>query len=209
MNDKNQQQSTHYIHRTSYTAQERMVGVFVLSAIAVLLFLLFSTIKSQNIFEESFVIYGKLNSAEGLSAETIVQISGIEVGKVSVIDITDDNRIMLTMQIYNRFHKLLRTDSKVRVSSLNSTIIGKSIIGITAGSPDMAMLQAGAILDIQESGSVEEVIAEVKVILDVINEMVHEVSGVVSAVDAEKIALTIDSFSQLAANAEIFSQCLN
>jgi len=186
-----------------------MVGVFVLSAIAVLVFLLFSTIKSQNIFEEYFVIYGKLNSAEGLSTETIVQVSGIEVGKVSAVEITDDNHIMLTMHVYNRFHKLLRTDSKVKVSSLNATIIGKSIIGITAGSPDNPLLQAGAVLNVQESGSVEDVIAEAKKILAVINKMIYEVSGVISVVDAEKIASTIDSFDQVAENIKLFSQRMN
>jgi phospholipid/cholesterol/gamma-HCH transport system substrate-binding protein len=209
MNDKSKHHSTHYIHRTSYTAQERMVGVFVLSAIAVLVFLLFSTIKSQNIFEEYLVIYGKLNSAEGLSTETIVQISGIEVGKVSAVEITDDNHIMLTMHIYNRFHKLLRSDSKVKVSSLNATIIGKSIIGITAGSHDKPKLAAGSVLDVQESGSVEDVISEAKVILDVINKMVYQVSDVISAVDAEKIASTIDSFEKVAANVKVISDDLN
>lgn len=209
MDRRKSHHSTHYIHRTSYTAQERMVGVFVLSAIAVLVFLLFSTIKSQNIFEEYFVIYGKLNSAEGLSTETIVQVSGIEVGKVSAVEITDDNHIMLTMHVYNRFHKLLRTDSKVKVSSLNATIIGKSIIGITAGSPDNPLLQAGAVLNVQESGSVEDVIAEAKKILAVINKMIYEVSGVISVVDAEKIASTIDSFDQVAENIKLFSQRMN
>jgi len=209
MDRRKQHHSTHYIHRITYTTQERMVGVFVLSAIAVLVFLLFSTIKSQNLFEEYFVIYGKLNSAEGLSTETIVQVSGIEVGKVSDIEITDDNHIMLTMHIYNRYHKLLRTDSRVKVSSLNATIIGKSIIGITAGSPDKPLLQADAVLDVQESGSVEDVISEAKKILAVINKMIYEVSGVISAVDAGKISSTIDSFDQMAENIKIFSQRMN
>ena len=156
MNDKKTHHLTHYIHRTSYTSQERMVGVFVLSAIAVLVFLLFSTIKSQNIFEDYFVIYGKLKSAEGLSTETIVQISGIEVGKVAAVDITDDNHIMLTMNIFNRYQRLLRSDSKVKVGGLSSTIIGKSIIVITAGSSDKGLLKAGEVLDVLESSSVED-----------------------------------------------------
>ena len=196
MNDKNSRHLTHYIHRTSYTAQERMVGVFVLSAIAVLVFLLFSTIKSQNIFGDYFVIYGKLKSAEGLSTETIVQVSGIEVGKVSAIDITDDNHIMLTMQVFKRFQKLLRQDSKVKVGGLSSTIIGKSIIVITAGSHDKDLLQGGAVLDVVQSSSVEDVISEATAILGVIKKMIHELSGVVSSVDPQQIAATVNSFAE-------------
>jgi len=180
--------------------------VFVLSAIAVLVFLLFSSIKSQNIFEDYFTIYGKLQSAEGLSTETIVQVSGIEVGKVSAIEITDDNHIMLTMRVFERFHRLLRTDSRVKVSSLNATIIGKSIIEITAGSHDKDMLKAGAMLDIQESTSVDDVIAEATIMLEAVKKVVHDVSNVVAAVDSDKISSTIDSFNQIAANINLLSR---
>jgi len=186
-----------------------MVGVFVLSAIAVLVFLLFSSIKSQNIFEDYFTIYGKLQSAEGLSTETIVQVSGIEVGKVSAIEITDDNHIMLTMHVFERFHRLLRTDSRVKVSSLNATIIGKSIIEITAGSHDQDMLQAGAILNIQESNSVDDVIAEATIMLEAVKKVVHDVSNVVSAVDADKVASIVDSFNKMAINIDLLSQRIN
>jgi len=110
------------------------------------------------------------------------------------------------MHIYTRFHKLLRTDSRVKVSGLNATIIGKSIIEITAGSHDKDMLQTGAILDVQESASVEDVIAEATLILNVIKTMILDVSNVISAVDAEKIASTVDSFNQMAANIKLYSQ---
>ena len=209
MKDNKKHNSTHYIHRMNYSAQERMVGVFVLSAISVLVFLLFSAIKSQNIFEDYMVIYGKLNSAEGLSTETIVQISGIEVGKVSAVDITDENKIMLTMNVYKRYQRLLRVDSKIKVSSLNATIIGKSFIEITAGSHDKDMLHAGAMLDIQESGSVEDVIVEAKSLLNVIKKMVHNVSDVIAAVDAKKIASMIESFDNMASNLDSLTHNIN
>lgn len=196
----------HYIHRISYSTQEKMVGVFVLSAVIVLLFLLFSTIKSQNIFEEQFTVYSKLKSAEGINTETIVQISGIEVGKVSFIEITDDNQILLTMRIFKQFHKLLRTDSKVKVSSLNVAIIGKSIIVITAGSADKDLISEGAILDVLETNSVENIISEAKNMLNDVKQLVGDVSSVVKAVDLEKIALTIDSLHQISDDLSSISQ---
>lgn len=209
MNDKKPHHETHYIHRISYSAQERIVGVFVLSAIVVLVFLLFSTIKSQNIFEDEFTIYGKLKSAEGLNVETIVQISGIEVGKVSAIKITDDNHIMLTMRIFTRFHKLLRADSRVKVSGLNVSMIGKSMIVISAGSPEEDLLSEGAILNIQESNSVEDIIGEATAMLNDINNLITDVSSVVNAVDVNKVAATIESFNQLSTNLNHLTQYIN
>jgi phospholipid/cholesterol/gamma-HCH transport system substrate-binding protein len=194
--------STHYIHRISYSFQEKIVGVFVLSAVCVLIALLFSTIKSQNIFEEHFVIYGTLSSAEGLSKETIVQISGIEVGKVADIDITEENEIMLTMHIYKRYHRLLREDSKIKVSGLNAAIIGKSIIVITAGSYEKPLIGEGAMLQVQESHSIDDVIAKAKAILEVINNMIKNMSLTVEAIDPDDIKQTITSFKEMAVNIE-------
>lgn len=202
---KSTTKQTHYIHRTSYSFQERIVGVFVLTAIGILVGLLYLTIKNQNLFEEYILIYGKLSSAEGLSRETIVQISGIEVGKVSDVEITDKNDILLTMQIVKRYHRLLRTDSKIKVSSLNATIIGKSIIEITAGSHEQPILKEGSILKIQESSSVEDIIAEATATLETINKVVDDISLAVEAIKPEKIEQTMNAFTDLAVNLEKIS----
>ncbi|RDH84062.1 MAG: hypothetical protein DIZ80_07980 [endosymbiont of Galathealinum brachiosum] len=209
MDNQKKHHETHYIHRISYTAQERIVGVFVLSAIVLLVFLLFTTIKSQNIFEDQFTIYGRIKSAEGLNAETIVEISGIEVGKVSAIDITDDNHIQLTMRIFTRFHKLLRSDSEVKVSSLNVAMLGKSMIVITAGSADKDLIPEGTIFNIRESNSVEDIIGEATAMLDDVNVLIQDVSKVVNTVDVDKISSAIESFNQLTTNLNLLSQHIN
>jgi len=170
----------------------------VLSAVCVLIALLFSTIKSQNIFEEHFIIYGKLSSAEGLSKETIVQVSGIEVGKVANIDITEENDILLTMHVFNRYHRLLREDSKIKVGGLNATVIGKSIIVITAGSHEEPLIEQGSVLQVQESTSVSDVIAGATSTIKTINQVIEHVSAVVSVIDPVKIEKTIASFNEVA-----------
>ncbi len=163
---------------------------------------MFSTIKSQNIFEEHFVIYGKLGSAEGLSKETIVQISGIEVGKVADIDITEENEIKLTMFIYDRYHRLLREDSEIKVSGLNAAIIGKSIIVITAGSYEKPLIKEGAVLPVQKMHSIDDVIVRAKSTIEIINIMIKNLSLIVEAVHPEDIKKTMFSFTEMAASLE-------
>ena len=106
----------------------------------ILLALLFSLLKKQNLFEDYFVLYGRLNSAAGLSEETTIQISGFEVGSVTNIEITQDNDILLTLAVARKYHNLIRSNSVMRVSSLNATIIGKSVIEITAGSTKLEVV---------------------------------------------------------------------
>lgn len=56
MQDQNKRTRAHYIHRLSYSAQERLAGTFVLIAIALLVWLLVTSQKTQNLFEEEFIL---------------------------------------------------------------------------------------------------------------------------------------------------------
>ena len=79
----------HYIHRLSYTAQERLVGSFVLIAVALLVWLLITSQKTQDLFEEEILLYGTMESPQGLNEETNIIISGLHIGTVSDITIDD------------------------------------------------------------------------------------------------------------------------
>jgi len=194
------QQKSHYIHRTSYSFQEQIVGVFVLSALGLMLFLLFTLVKNQNLFEEYFTLYGRLNSAEGLSTETSVQVSGFKVGHVSAIEITDNNDILVTLRIYKKHHRLIRTDSVMRISSLSATVFGNSVIDISLGSSYKPLIKDGTTVQIQESISVDTVISEAAATLKIVTRMVDDVSGIIRAVHPENIESILRNINATTAN---------
>ena len=186
MNKKQPTPKAHYIHRTSYSLQEQLVGVFVIAAAFILLVLLFSVPSKRNIFEDYFVVYGRLSSAAGLSKETRIQILGFEAGVVNNIEITEDNDIRLTLSIAKRYHKLIRTDSVVKVSSLNETAIGRSIIEISAGSPELDRVAEGTEFRIQASTSIDTVISNI--------------ANIVGAIEPGSIKRTLASTDNMTGN---------
>lgn len=185
------------------------MGVFVLTAVAILLVLFFFMIKQQNLFEEHFEIYGKLRSAQGLSTETVIQVSGIEVGYVSAIDITENNDIQATMRIFERYHRLIRQDSEIKVSSLNATLFGKSIIEITVGSPDKPKIEKESFIRIKETTSIDEVIAEAKVVMNKVNGIIDEIYGIVGSFEPETINQILLSLKDTADNINRFTGQMN
>ncbi len=201
--------TSHYIHRTSYSFQEKLVGIFVLAAIVLLIAVLVSLLRKQNFFEDYFVLYARVHSAAGLSTETSVQISGFEVGNVSNIEITENNDILLTLSVARRYRNLIRTDSVAKISSLNATIIGKSIVEITAGAPQLDVVEEGKELLVIESASIDTVIAKAQATLQTVNQMITDVSELISAVNTEHIEQTITSINGMAANLEAMSQQIN
>ncbi|MBU0484525.1 MAG: MCE family protein [Proteobacteria bacterium] len=203
--DGSEKKSTHYIHRTSYRFHEQLVGLFVFTAVGILLIMVFGQIKSQNIFEEYFVIYGQLNSAEGLSTESKILVSGLEVGQVAKIEFTESNDILLTMNINRRYHRLLREDSKIKVRGL-SYIIGKSVIELTAGSPTLKKIPEGAILEIEDPISIEQVTAEATKTIKTINNVINKFAELMNVLDPNKVKTSLDSIQEMTLNLKEISQ---
>src|SRR5205085_1137089 len=123
----------HYIHRISYTTQERLVGAFVLSALVLGALLFFYSGQAATLFAKKFELTANLRNAQGLAVDAKVFISGVEVGRVRSIDITEMNDIGLTLELLERFHPRVRTDSRASISKL--AMIGNASIEIRAGNP--------------------------------------------------------------------------
>ena len=197
MQDKRSQPRTHYIHRISYSTQERIVGIFVLVAMFILIGLLLSSNKTQNLFEDYITIYGELQSIQAINKDTEVVISGLSAGTVSSVDITDDNKIILTMMIMKKYHNLLREDSEAMLSSFNFAVVQKSIIEISAGSTGKALLKDGSTLAINEAFNVKELIGRIEPIFISLEDSINKMNNVLSAIDHKKLETTLDNMHVL------------
>jgi len=108
----------HYVHRLSFSNQERLAGAFVLLAIAALIALLMFRGTTLHLFEKRLYFVAYISNAEGLNTNTQVRISGIDVGRVRDIKLNNDNRFRIELYIYERFSGLVRADSVLSLSKL-------------------------------------------------------------------------------------------
>ncbi len=202
-----EQTQVHYIHRMSYTVQERLVGVFVLSALLVIMILMFINSKTAHIFEDRITLNTYLTTAEGISTETKVKISGIEVGKVSSLDISPDHRIRVKLIVYKRYQSLLRSDSRASLGKLS--VLGNSVIDITAGSTDQPMLIDGATLEIEEPLSIDELIAELTPVIKNIESSVQRFAEVMQTIEPQQVASITSNIDTSASNIRDITAQLN
>lgn len=114
MPENHPQDRVHYIHRLSYTARERLVGAFVLIAIALMFIALLFNQQTARLFERKFTLHAYIHNAQGINTDTPVVVSGLNVGTVSATGITPGNRISLTMRIWRSI-----TGSSVKIPARN------------------------------------------------------------------------------------------
>ncbi len=194
----NQRVRVHYIHRLSYSARERLVGLFVLVALAVVFTLIFINGKTAHLFEDRITYHAFLRNAQGITTESVVKVSGIEVGRISSLGISSDNKIRISMYVFERFAELVRADSKAALSKLS--IVGNASIEITAGSPDQPLLPDGAILIVEEPLSVDELIAELTPVVEKVKAALENVTAIVAAVPPRAVESTTQDLAVSLAN---------
>lgn len=190
---------SHYAHYMKYSHQERLVGIFVLTAIGALIALLFISGQTLRLFDGRVHFFAYMRNAVGVSAATEVRISGIEVGSVSRISLNKaDNRFIVELSIYEDFRELVRVDSTVSTSKL--TFIGDSVLNITPGSPDKPLLPDGGIIDVRETMTLDQILSNLTPALDTINASIDKIAEVMSAIPPDSILKTLENTEQITGN---------
>jgi len=187
----------HYIHRLSYTAQERIVGSFVLVAVALLVWLLITSQKAQNIFEDEITLYGRMSQIQAVDEDTNVVISGLNVGSVTEVNIDDKNNAVITMSILKKYQKLIRTNSVAEVLNFKFALLGKSVIEISIGSPSLPVIKDGSTLEIQESLNLVKLVGKVEPVLATIQNTINNINDIVESIKPETIHTNINNIESI------------
>jgi len=193
----------HYVHRLSYTALERLVGAFVLGALLLLVVLFVYSKEAKTMFAEKFTLIAYMRNAQSLTADTKVLVSGIEVGEVSELDLGSDNLIRVEIEILERFHGLVREDSRASLSKLS--MIGKATLEISAGSTELPLIPDGGIINVDEPLSIDAIMADVLPALKNAQLMLARVNELAQAVDPHEVERTVRGISTTVANVEKMS----
>jgi phospholipid/cholesterol/gamma-HCH transport system substrate-binding protein len=197
----------HYIHSLSYSAKDRLVGSFVILAIVATLGLFVAKIKSSKMFADVVYYHTYMKTAQGISTETIVNVSGIDVGKVAALDIDDNNRIHIKFFVYKDFQKLLRIDSKGELNKLS--LVGNALIIIRAGSPDKPMLPDGAVIAIEEPVTTDDLVARAQPVIKNLESLIDDLSNIISAIHPDVVQGAIGDLHAILGNVRGLSDHVN
>lgn len=152
-------------------------------ALLMVLGLFASKVKSSKIFDRVVHYQTVMKNAQGISAETIINISGIDVGRVSDIYFGDNNEVNIHFFVYKKFQGLVRADSRGEVGKLS--LVGDNVIIIKAGSPNLPMLSDDAIIPVKEPDYLT--IAEITPALKKFATLIADLSQVIDAIDPKVV----------------------
>jgi phospholipid/cholesterol/gamma-HCH transport system substrate-binding protein len=191
-------EQVHYIHRLNYTARERLVGVFVLTSILLLFLMLVFSKDAARLFAKKFTLHAYITNAQGVSTDTHVFVSGLDVGKVTNLGLSPDNRITLTLEVLERFHRLVRTDSTAEISKLS--VIGNTAIDIKPGSPDKPMVENDATITLEEPLSMDQMMGQVSPVLQDVKATLAQINQLSHSIDPKDLNMLVKNLTEVTGN---------
>jgi phospholipid/cholesterol/gamma-HCH transport system substrate-binding protein len=196
----------HYIHRLSYSTQERLAGSFVLIAIALLVWLLLTSQKAQDLFEDEITLYATMTSIQAVNKDTSVIISGLDIGTVTDVSIDDANNVVITMSILKKYQKLIRTDSVAELLNFKFAMIGKSVIEFSVGSPDLPVIEDGSTITIKESLNLVKLVAKFEPVLVMLQGSIIRINEILQAIDPQQISSNISNLEAISSDLKQISR---
>lgn len=150
--------NTIYIHQTTYSSRERLVGFFIFSGFVLFLSFLLISVKNEHLFEKRVLFYIEVESSEGIKQGSTVNVLGTEVGRVSGLNLMQGHKIRVSIEVYNKQRKLIRIGAKAIVNRL--TTIGNAVVEIDPGAMGASVLPVGTTIPVKETPSLNDLLLD-------------------------------------------------
>jgi phospholipid/cholesterol/gamma-HCH transport system substrate-binding protein len=120
------------------------LGIFVLTALLLLITALYFIGNKQNLFGNTFRIGARFYNVNGLTRGNNVRFAGIDVGTVESVEIMNDSTVYVLMVIEDKIHPFIRINALASVGT--DGLMGNKLVNINAGSADAPVIKEGQLL---------------------------------------------------------------
>ena len=204
---------------------QQVVGIFVLFAGVALVAVLVSMGANQRWFAKNYDYYSIFPSAEGIGNGMPIKYKGFEVGRITDLGLTDDDRVRVEFYIHDTYHEKVVPNSILQLQTspigLGGGMVfheGKSdapplesgsLIPSMGSDEGQAIVEAGAVMMPEGGDSVSKIIAQVEPMLKNVNTLLlsvddtlGHVNGALAGDQSEPLGVTLAQVNTLLAEVE-------
>jgi phospholipid/cholesterol/gamma-HCH transport system substrate-binding protein len=136
---------------------ELAVGIFLLIGIAALGYLSIKLGKMEVLGNEGYTVHAEFVDAGGIKAGSVVEIAGVQVGKVQAI-MLDKKDFQASVSLV--IDKGVEIQDDAIASVKTKGIIGEKFIKLTPGGSDVLIKNGGTIRETESSVDLESIVAK-------------------------------------------------
>ncbi len=170
---------------------ELRVGVTVVIAAVVLMFLIFLMSGTTGLFTPTLHLVCYLESAGGLRNGAPVRLQNVDVGNVESIRLVNhrspngaETPVQITMKINAKFRPFIHTDSEVLLSTAG--VLGETFINIDSSEAHGPEVASNSELPSKEVPDIQDVVRASQTTLQNVNTLVTRLDHIVGAVENQQ-----------------------
>ncbi len=158
------------------------VGLFVFTALAIFITIIYLIGSKDNLFKTKTTITTSFNDIRGVVVGNNVRFSGINVGKVSDINVVSDREVVLELSIVKEYARFIYKDALVEINQ--DGLMGSKLINITSGHSSAGKIEEGTHLKGKEGIDMENMLYEVHDILVEAGDAVASLKSIAGKIDS-------------------------
>jgi len=131
----------------SLSWSELKVGMVVIAALLLLAVGILQLSGKAGLFTRNYMLYLRLDNANGLKVGSPVRLEGIEIGNVTDITLPRDiseKGVIIAMKVQQSYQDRIRQDSAATIKTMG--LLGDKYVDLEVGSPGSPMLASGGYL---------------------------------------------------------------
>ncbi|MCU7494607.1 MAG: MCE family protein [Ignavibacteria bacterium] len=159
------------------------VGLTVLVGLVVLFIFAILVGTNEFLFSRTYNLYINLNNTAGLVDGAPVTLGGYKIGDVSTVSfvfVENKPSIRVKLRIKNEYKNQIRTDSKVRITSIG--ILGDKFVDISMGSPETKPLSENSFLEVEPTFSLDNLAKNIAPNMEKFNSIMDNLKTVTDSI---------------------------
>ncbi|EWH11595.1 hypothetical protein DS2_03765 [Catenovulum agarivorans DS-2] len=183
--------------------QDKVLGIVVLTAIALVLYAIYLNRVSAPQHNFKFELRAHVNQTYGIVVDSPVTLSGVSIGKVSTVELTPSGQVEIRMQLDSSYQKFYRKGSLIQIDSKLglSTVISGSGLTFVPSQNTNNLLSNRSLVKVVEPTSFEELIEQwqVEKIAGQLTSIVDSLAEITQTIEQNQqhIAATLQQADQL------------
>lgn len=159
------------------------LGIFIFIGTILLVISIFMIGNKERLFVGTIFIKTYFSNVEGLRSGAPVRLSGLDVGSVSEIKLTDkpDSLIEVTMRIEENVVRFIRLDSEAAIET--EGLVGKKIITLTPSSSNVELVSDGSVIRAKNPVSMAAIMGETQSSIQYVREITKEFSEIAAKIN--------------------------
>ncbi|MCF7820926.1 MAG: MlaD family protein [Mariprofundaceae bacterium] len=157
------------------SSMRRQVGWFVILGVGALVLVLLVASMRSNVFAKKFYIFFSPPSAASFYEGQPVKFQGFAIGRVDQIELQEEGKVRITMELIDRYRNMLHQDAIVRVTK--EGLIGEQVVEVTAGDENKPAINDGALLGYETEASLDQLLADLKPAVGNANVLLSELAS--------------------------------